>query len=376
MTDVVWDRDEVKELLKWYDEELDRRRKTVLAHVSAEMGRDQSVHQFHGIIGGKYRRFADVARAQFSDPNAMVRRWLDGLAQEVERELDEERETYGRAYGERAANRLARLLQHEVIWEYTRLFHERSFFRHLDERVRAKPSDNLWSIWFGLNQMPWGLMIAPDRRGEEWRNDVSEIRRVPYAYWTVEHAISEGFINPDEDRPHAITGVDALEDFYANIMKRMSRSQYEKGLIDRYTSFVHTKSRPEEVPLLIPEMRYAGIKEEHKYRLDFVVLNPYVMEMTGYELSPQSSHLRVTGMNRKKQKEVNAELKEKWDREMRKRREYYETYGIRIETFTDEQLSDVDGCFECVKEALEASPTKTPSISASFGRLKALLDTQ
>lgn len=63
-------------------------------------------------------------------------------------------------------------------------------------------------------------------------------------------------------------------------------------------------------PFLIPEFRYAGNKVKHLYRLDYTILNPYVMKMTGFEISPASTHISVHKVENKNQKKINSELSE------------------------------------------------------------------
>jgi hypothetical protein len=363
---------ELKQLEKAYSDFLETHRQEVLSRASAIRGRSLNVHSFHGIIGSQYRSYADVVHAEFSDPQDFVARWLEGLRRAAEEERREELATYGRVYGNRRANRLVELLRDDTIWEYTRNFHERNFFRYLHERIRAKPQESLWSVWFGNNQMTWGVLIAPSLRGGEWKNDVSEIRRSKYMYWTVGHVLAEGFVNPDENTPHSFVDTAAVVQFYRNILKRISVSQYERAVVDHYCAYLESSSDPESEPLLIPEMRYAGLERKHEYRLDFAVLNSHVMGFTGFELSPHSTHLAVTGIAKRTQIDVNNEIRENWEREIAKRQNYFDTFGIRVETFTDAHLVDMANCFQRIKLYLSARPIEAVTVENELQKLRNL----
>lgn len=365
-----YEQTELKQLETEYSNFLETHRNIVLDRASAIQGRSLNVHKFHGIIGGKYRSYADVVHAQFSDPQDFVARWLEGLRTEAEKERLDELAKYGRVYGQRRANALVKLLRDDAIWEYTRNFHERNFFRYLNDRVRAKPQESLWSVWFGNNSMTWGLLIAPSLRSGEWKNDVSEIRRVKYMYWTVGHALTEGFVNPDETNPHRLADVDTLIQFYRNILKRISISQYEREVVDRYCRYLENSPSPVSEPLLIPEMRYAGLQRKHEYRLDFAILNSHVMEFTGFEISPHSTHFAVTGTAKRTQTDVNAEIRQNWEREIAKRQSYFDTFAIRVETFTDMHLVDIEGCFQRLERYLSARPAEPRTVEDELRKLR------
>jgi hypothetical protein len=46
---------------------------------------------------------------------------------------------------------------------------------------------------------------------------------------------------------------------------------------------------------------------------------------------------------------MNKDLAKKWGHEMAKRNEYFQQYGITSITFTDEQLKDMNHCFDIMK---------------------------
>lgn len=332
-----------------------------LARISSIRGREVSVSSFHGQIGGKNARYTDCIHTQFSDPKDFIAQWLHGLNNNAEE--------YANKGWDNASTRLVVLLQDDLLREYTFLFLERNFYRQFLERTRCKPDQDMWSIWFGAGKHVWGLLLAPTLRSGEWTNDVSEIRRARYSYWTVGHVLQTGIIDPARDKPHFFSDVQALLDFYQSFLKRDSNSVYEEQIFDLYCNYLATSSSVEEEPLLIPELRHGGQKKKHEYRLDFTVLNSHTMNTTGFEISPASSHMSVSGIKGKRQYEVNDDLKIKWDREMAKRNAYFLGYGIPVVTFTDERLRDIDACFNEIRAHLAMRDTKKAILEAELSRL-------
>ncbi len=246
------------------------------------------------------------------------------------------------------------MLQDSFLREYIYLFLERNFYRNFEARVRAKPDEALWQIWFGPGQLVWGILISPARRFGQWTNDKSQMRRENYGYWTIEHILETGLIAPEYEDPVTFKDVNALLTFYETVLARVSNSEYERTISRLYLEYVRANDNPEQIPLLIPELRYAGKETKHLYRLDFTVLNPYTMQMTGFEISPASSHMSIAGSTKKTQKALNEELAEKWAKEADKRNAYFEKYGITTVTFTDTELDDLNQCWQRIQTALEA----------------------
>ena len=98
------------------------------------------------------------------------------------------------------------------------------------------------------------------------------------------------------------------------------------------------------------------------------------MTFIGFEISPASTHMVVKGTKKKKktQKAVNEELKKKWGREMKKRNRYFKDFGITTVTFTDEDLTDLDECFEEMEEYLSERPEEDMSLDSQIKALEAL----
>ena len=68
-------------------------------------------------------------------------------------------------------------------------------------------------------------------------------------------------------------------------MVRQTRSPYEMEIAKKYCELVLSSKQPYEIPLLIPELRYGGLQTQHRYRLDFTIINPYTLQKQGLNFS-------------------------------------------------------------------------------------------
>lgn len=323
----------------------------VLYEASRIDGRDVNIYSLHGLIGGKNNIYIDSVTDSFPTANQYIARWLNGLYEFV---MD--RSTYGKNPNE---NRTIRYLKHSLIKEYILLFLERTFYKHYNERVREKPDDSLWEVWFG-NKLSHGLIIALSPIGNNsYRIDHSEIRRAKYEYWTIGHILSVGgFWDGNTSSMYKLTGIEEILQYYEHTVKALSQSEYEKQICDLYIDYIRKSNNPEGEPFLIPEFRYGGNSVKHEYRLDFTVLNPYTFNFVGFELSPSSTHMSVSKKDEKSLKQINQEQKEKWEKEMDKRNEYFKKFGITVITFTDSKLKSINDCFDTIKNHLsDRTPT-------------------
>lgn len=347
----------LEELESRLTEELITHQESVLRKYSIEKERECTLPSLHGTIGGKNNQYADIVNTQFSDPREFIAHWVKGFIDYV---------------GDYRYSPMRNLLKDEEFRNYTFTFLERNFYRNLIERTRYKPDQSLWSIWFGSGSLIWGLIIAPVYRGTQWANDVSEIRRAKYNYWTIGHVISTGLIDPTSNTPIKFSTIDDLLNFYRSVLKRVSNSTYENQFCDLYVDYINNSSEPLAEPFLIPEFRYAGLEKKHEHRLDFTILNSHTKDLIGIELSPNSTHMAVTGIKDKTQLKVNEELSLKWDKEMKKRNDYFSTFDISTLTFTDENLKDIGACFEEIKRFLSARPANPISLDFELNRLNNL----
>ena len=309
---------------------------------------------FHNTIGSKNNTFIDSVRTNFLNPEDYIAQWIDGLCKQ---------------YGNKSAYRapqykyiILEMLKVPECRDYIYKFLERSFYRHMIERIRTKPDEALWEIWFGENKIFWGLFITPVERNGIWKNDVSEIRRVAFNYWTIGHVLQSGLLDPENNELIQFRSLQAFCEFYKSILIRLSASEYEKELMNRYLVYVLKSNAPMEEPLLIPELRFAGKEKKHLYRLDFTILNIYTQQYIGFEISPQSTHMAVQKTKDKSQIQLNRELSEKWENESRKRNAYFRSYNISTVTFTDSDIADIDGCFSVIEEYLQARDAEIPTL--------------
>ena len=325
---------------------LEKIRSEVLKRASIIAGVELNTQKFHGRIGNRNTTFVDSVRLQFSDPFDFLSQWLNGLITKVESVEEEQKQKYnGHIYQNSSAHELLRYVQDPIVRDYIFSFLVRNFYREFIPRTRAKPNEILWQLWFGDNKLIWGLIIAPSFRDNGWTNDRSEIRRADYSYWTVGHILKTGLIDPTSSKTITWSNVGQFIDFYRSVLKRLSNPTYEQGIAERYIQYLQESSSIYDEPFLIPELRYAGLEKEHKYRLDFAVLNSHVMKSTGFELSPASTHQSVSGIRNKNQQEINQDLAKQWKKEMDKRNDYFDSFGIPIVTFTNDDLQDLDSCF-------------------------------
>lgn len=333
---------------------------------------NRSIHSFHAMLGSNNNVYVDSVRTAFLDPKDFISQWLQGLTERVQSQASQGRlkpnyiGRVGREYFLMCA------LKDDLLTEYLFLFLTRNFYRNFKERVRNKPDENLWSVWFGSGNLVWGLLISPEMRSDEWVNDKSEMRRVDFNYWTVRHVMQSGLIDPESDEPVTFDSPKQFSQFYRSILKRVSNSQYEKGIADRYLSYLRKSSTPYEEPFLIPELRFAGKDKKHKYRLDYAVLNPYTMSKTGFEVSPASTHMKVDRIRDVTKVEMNEGLREDWAKEMSKRNEYFSKFGINTITFTDRDLSDLDGCFSVIEQYLSERGREFPRVEKSLQEARAV----
>lgn len=354
--------------------ELKEMEQNVLLEAMTVLNIDLNIKSLHGIIGGKNNTYVDSVKTQFLDFNDFFSKWLNGLRSKFNYDKNNYL-IYNHTFdwNARASFRNVRLINNELIFEYTKKFLERNFYRNLNARVRLKPDEALWELWFGSHPS-FGLLIAPEMTLSGWRIDQSEIRRAKYNYWTISHVLTEGIIDPENKEIIPFNDLESLITFYQSILKRISSSIYEKSIYDFYIGYLKNSVDPMNEPFLIPELRYAGFGKYHKYRLDFTVLNQYSEEFIGFELSPASTHLHISGL-KEKQYKVNEELGLKWEREMEKRNNFFSNFGINITTFTDTHLKDLEKCFDKIKVVLQKRPQDMKNLQEQRKLIRDLVQT-
>lgn len=266
---------------------------------------------------------------------------------------------YCRRYQNHAVHDILRLLQDPIIREYIELFLERNFYKQYDARVREKPAEALWEIWIGHKNQEYGLLITPRFKNGEWENDVSHIRRVEFDYWTIGHVLTTGFVIPHEEKYYQTETLDALLQFYRWAIVRAQGSQYSSGFADEYEKYIRSFDDPRSLPFLIPEFRYEGATGPHMYRLDFAILSAVNHQRIGIELSPWSTHGRVTGKKKLEAESGKGAVEQKqiltWEKDTAKRNDYFTKFGITTLTLTDQKLANIGAAFEGIKRYLGPS---------------------
>ena len=107
----------------------------------------------HAHIGRNNNIFLDSVRTQFAGPDDFIARWLNGL----QAKLSEIEVSGRRQYGRRKQSEeiVYDAIQNRTLRVYVLKFLERNFYRNFRARIRAKPDDALWSIWFGSGNLFW-----------------------------------------------------------------------------------------------------------------------------------------------------------------------------------------------------------------------------
>lgn len=329
------------------NDELNKLLPVALEDYSEIKGQIASFQSLHGTISLNKASNLDMVHGKWNTHDDYIASWLSGLKDSIES---------GRP------SMMQKMFKKETIREYVLLFLERDFYRHYKIRTKDKPQENLWSIWLGSETLFWGLLISPRLIDDNWENKPGKIRKVEFGYWTIGHILKTGLVDPENDIIYNFIDLDSFLIFYESILKRVSNSIYEKAIFAFYANYIRQSKNPLSEPLLIPEFRYEGIKKKHKYRLDFTILNCHTGERIGFELSPQSTHMAIAGIKSKTQIELNKDLSIKWGREMQKRNEYFQQYGITTITFTDENLSDMKNCFKAMEYYLSKRRSERKSV--------------
>ena len=205
-----------------------------------------------------------------------------------------------------------------------------------NEMERDKPNhydENDITVWFGDNNNIHGLLVIPRFWMGKWENDKSEVDKVKFPYWTIEHVMTSGLVRPGESDILKFKSIDDMFCKYKSIVKSAC-SQYQNEFIEYYIDYVKKSNEPLKIPFIIPEHRFSGAIEYHKYRIDFFIINYTLKKLEkpskiGIELSPQSTH-------------------RDYDKDCTKAREYYQEKNIPIITYSDKDLIDCKKVFDDV----------------------------
>lgn len=302
----------------------------------------ESQQSLHGIYGHLHPNFIDLKHEVINTPEHFISLWQQGLMRTLEDLGDNAKASYH-------YRNFLWLRDYEVVREYVFLFLERTYYRNYEALSKKRPTPEESTIWIGQERATYGLLVTPRFRNGNWENDKSEIRHFKKNYWSIGHILQTGLVIPFEDDKVEFPSLNHYLTFFRSVLVRASGSPHEREVARRYCDFVRNSSDPENIPLLIPELRYGGLAKNHQYRLDFCVINPYDLSKVGFELSPWSTHGRLTKLTGKTQAEVNKLAQSNFEEEMKKQKSFFRKFGIFIQIFTDADLADPDAVFEQIK---------------------------
>lgn len=286
-------------------------------------------------IGSKTDDFFDLKTEIIHSDNEFTIKWLSGLKQAIE-------DGAGPAY-----EWIDEQSKSSVNFKnYLLLFLKRSFLKHFDELSKNRPHEDDSAIWIGQQNANYGLLVTPRFRNGEWENDRSEIRAFNQGYWTIGHVLTTGLVIPGQNEKIEFDSVEKYLTFFRNVLVRNSGSKYEYEISGYYNDFVRNSDDQLSVPLMIPEFRYRGREKQHKYRLDFMITNPYTLSRVGFELSPWSSHGYLHKIKGLTQKEINEMAADNFSKEMSKHREYFNKHGVYTLIYPDDELADCKKLFD------------------------------
>ena len=306
----------------------------------------ENVHSINGKIGGKFAQFIDIKNEVINSPEHFISLWLQGYKEDLQ-----SRGTFAKSSNLYETYEL--LKEHEIFKEYLFIFLKRVFLRNYDALTKKRPLVEDSEIYIGQNNASYGILITPRFVNGFWENDKSEIRHFKKQYWSIGHILETGFVIPGKNDKMTFRDIPDYLNFFVNVIVRNSGSKYEYEIAQLYRDYVLNHSRPENIPLLIPEYRYEGIEVMHKYRLDFTIIESTELNKIGFELSPWSTHGQLKGTKKMTQKAINETASLNFDKEMKKHKDYFRKHGIFTLIYTDQDLKDTEKIFVDMKRYLE-----------------------
>jgi len=303
-------------------------------------------HSLNAKYGGKNAEFIDLKHEVIQTPEQYITLWVQGYHRKLEELGENARE--GISY----YDNFTYIRDYEVVFDWLMYFLRRTFLRNFEALSKVRPNIEEAVLWIGQENASYGLLVTPRFKKGQWENDKSEIRHFKPNYWTIGHILETGLVVPFENEKIEFSTTNEYLSFFKNTIVRASGSVHEKAIAKRYCDYVKNQKHPEQTPLLIPEFRYNGIEKKHIYRLDFTIINPFTMNKVGFELSPWSTHGKLTGIKGKTQKKVNEEAQANFEKEMKKLKSFFRKFGITTLVYTDTDLEDYDSIFEEIEKYL------------------------
>ncbi len=326
-----------------------------------ENGKYTNEPSLNAFIGSKTNDYIQLTQDVIGSPLEYKSKWLTGLKRET-------------AASRRSGTSPRHLRIHDLVSgpypnfkRYLSLFLEGSFLKHYEEHYKAKPKIDESEYWFGNNADEFGLLVTPRFANGQWENDKSEIRHFKHPYWTLSHVMATGLCYMGQNRMRTFTKLTDYLQFFHDMVQR-TKSTYQLDIAERYVKYVEAHPDPLSVPLLIPELRYDPFKSKHQHRLDFLIINPWSLEKSGFELSPWTSHGQLTGAKRSLA-DYNSDAKANFESEMEKHKKYWRKFGITYVIYTDQDLAAMDQVWREIQEHLEISAAPQQLELAMLGEL-------
>lgn len=304
-------------------------------------------HSLHGKFGSKYAEYIDLKNAVIHSPEHFISLYFEGFESFLENQASPTSKHF---------DNYRLFKKYKILREYLYVFFQRTYLRNYEALSKKRPLIEDAEIYIGQNNANYGLLITPRFKRGKWENDKSEIRHFPYKYWSIGHVLETGLVIPNKNQKIEFNSVKEYLTFFNNVIVRNSGSKHEYKLAKLYCDFVENSDNPNNVPLLIPELRYDGIQNKHIYRLDFCVIDPYELTKVGFELSPWSTHGYLRKTKQLTQKEINNLARDNFQNEMKKHRSFFNKYGIIVLIYTDDNLKDCKILFQSIQKYL--SPKK------------------
>lgn len=301
-----------------------------------------SEQSLHAYFATRKAQYINLKETVIPSAEHYISLFLDGLKADI---TSGENSTYTKFY--------SRLMQSDISRNYFYEFLRRTYLKQYESLSKNKPDFQSVEIWVGQNNADYGLLITPRFVRGRWENDESEIRHFKWNYWSIGHVLETGLIVPDRNQRIRFSNITEYLNFFEHTLVRHAASEYQRKIAELYSDYVRSSTNPQDILLLIPELRYAGRNKAHKYRLDFCIIDVNSNNKIGFELSPWSSHGRLSGTRNKKQKDINQEASDNFENEMKKHKDYFKNMGIFCLIYTDMDLKDLDSIFEDMKCYLE-----------------------
>jgi hypothetical protein len=240
-------------------------------------------------------------------------------------------------------------------------------------RSKLRPTSEDAAVWIGQNNANYGLLVAPrfNEYAGQWENDESEIRHFQPLYWSIGHVLQTGLVVPGKNERITFGSDEDYLNFFLNVLVRNSGSRHEYEIASMYRDYVLRAADSSRVPLLVPELRFAGLAAAHRYRLDFTVIDPVTLTKLGFELSPWATHGYLSKIKGLSQAEINEMAQSNFEREMRKHKEFFRRHGVFALIYTDADLADVGRVFADISLCLEP---ETRATQVRFSIIHDILD--